>query len=479
MRLLYPGSFFKLLLLGFALAMIPLVLALVDAYLSIERLSRQSEQAITSAMQITHDSRTLNEQVTTLERIARQQLILDSAGGLDNYSDARQLFTEAYGSLSQHVNDQSIRKVLAELKQHDEAIWSLLRQTPRQVHRGALIIEHFESMVQESTQIRQYVDKHIASEIDQVKYQAAQERRTILQKLWLLVPIGLVLTIGAVLMIRMPIRQISSAIRSLGEGHLERPVTVHGPHDMEALGRQLDWLRTRLQAADAQQTRFLHHISHELKTPLTALHEGSQLLHDGIGGQLNSEQTEIVDIMQNNVSRMRKLIEDLLDYGRLRFQPPVLNRQQINLADLFKQIEQVHHLALTTHNLTLDRQDNGLNLNADQEKLTVILSNLLSNAIKFAPEHSTIEMIARRSAGGILLEVTDTGPGIPEDQTNKMFEPFIQGAASLHTAVKGSGLGLSIVRELVGAHGGEVSLLPNQPTGIRAMVRLPLRSKYD
>ena len=475
MRLHYPGSFFKLLLLGFVLAAMPLTLALVDAYLSIDRLTRQSEQTIASAMRITHDSRTLGEQMTTLERIARQQLILSNDNGLDNYADARAQFRDAYDGLAQHINDQRIRERLAVLKSRDETVWQLLQQTPYTPQVSRQVLDQFDNMAQASAKIRLAADAHIAAEVERVKRQAAQERQAILRKLWLLVPIGLLLMTGAALVIRMPIRQLGRAIRGLGEGHLERPICVRGPHDMETLGRQLDWLRSRLQAADAQQTRFLHQVSHELKTPLTALYEGSQLLHDSVAGPLNSEQTEIVGIMQNNVARMRALIEDLLDYGRLRFQPPVLQREIIKLANLFAAVAQDQRLALSARQLQLHCQDTALSVDADREKLTMILNNLLSNAIKFAPPQSVIELSARRSGGELLIEVADQGPGIPDGQTEKMLEPFVQGADALNAAIKGSGLGLAIVRELVGAHGGEIILQANQPRGLRVMIRLPLR----
>ncbi|MFA9441663.1 hypothetical protein ACDA63_18700, partial [Uliginosibacterium sp. sgz301328] len=102
MRLRYPGSFLKLLLLGFALVSVPLVVALIDAYFSLERLSQRSEMAVTRAVLITRDSRTLGEQLIALERIARQQLVLRDAAGLEAYSARRALFLDAIARLGQH-----------------------------------------------------------------------------------------------------------------------------------------------------------------------------------------------------------------------------------------------------------------------------------------------------------------------------------------------------------------------------------------
>jgi two-component system sensor histidine kinase GlrK len=111
---------------------------------------------------------------------------------------------------------------------------------------------------------------------------------------------------------------------------------------------------------------------------------------------------------------------------------------------------------------------------ADREKLRVVLDNLLSNAVKYAPEESVIALEAQQENGNTIIEVVDEGPGIPMDNVERLFEPFVQGPPPRDaTSIKGTGLGLSIVRELVSAHGGNVELLPNQPHGMRVRVSLP------
>src|SRR5258708_31271147 len=114
-----------------------------------------------------------------------------------------------------------------------------------------------------------------------------------------LIPTAIVLIGSFTYLISRPITQVLASIRGLGEGQFAKPIRIEGPGDMVRLGAQLDWLRERLVTLEAQKTRFLQHMSHELKTPLTALREGSDLLSSGVAGNLNAEQRQIPIILQN------------------------------------------------------------------------------------------------------------------------------------------------------------------------------------
>ncbi len=113
-----------------------------------------------------------------------------------------------------------------------------------------------------------------------------------------------------------PIAAIDNAIRQLGGADFSNPISVRGPEDLRYLGRRLDWLRRRLEEFETQKSRFLRHVSHELKTPLTALREGAELLNDQVAGPLAPPQRQVVSIMRDNSIKLQRLIEELLDYQR-------------------------------------------------------------------------------------------------------------------------------------------------------------------
>jgi two-component system sensor histidine kinase GlrK len=274
-------------------------------------------------------------------------------------------------------------------------------------------------------------------------------------------------------LIARPITQVSSSIRALGEGHFAKPIRIEGPGDMVRLGEQLDWLRERLVTLEAQKTRFLQHISHELKTPLTALREGSDLLSSGVVGNLNAEQREIARILQENSIELRKLIEGLLNYSAVHAQASYLDAKIVPLREVVRRVVNDRKLAIVAKGIRIELNCENVAAYCDEEKVRVILDNLLSNAVKYSPELGLISIKLYKERGDAVFEVMDEGPGIPASEREKIFEAFYRGTDVPTSAVKGSGLGLSIVKEYVTLHRGAIEVL--EGPGAHFRIRIPRR----
>src|SRR4029079_6077652 len=169
-------------------------------------------------------------------------------------------------------------------------------------------------------------------------------------------------------LISKPITQVSESIRGLGEGHFGRPIRVESPGDMVRLRETLDWLRERLLTVEAQKTRFLQHISHELKTPLTAIREGSDLLSSGVVGNLNAEQREIARILHENSIELRKLIEGLLNYSAVHAQASYLDARIVQLKDVVMRVVNDRKLAIVAKNLRIELNVENVAAHCDEEK---------------------------------------------------------------------------------------------------------------
>jgi two-component system sensor histidine kinase GlrK len=248
---------------------------------------------------------------------------------------------------------------------------------------------------------------------------------------------------------------------------------VSGPKDLEALGRQIDWVRLRLIELEEQKTRFLHQVSHELKTPLSAIREGAELLADGSVGPLSQSQVEVARILRGNTLRLQRLIEDLLNYHTVQFQRSGVHLREIDLATVIERVAEAHELPMRAKELKLKVTCPGIALEADENKLEIILDNLLSNAVKFSPAFGEIDLTAKVMDRDVFIDVIDQGPGIALAERERVFDPFYQGKARPRETVKGTGLGLAIVREYVAAHGGTVELLNSPRPGAHFRVRLP------
>ena len=170
-------------------------------------------------------------------------------------------------------------------------------------------------------------------------------------------------------------------------------------------------MRQRLADLEEQKNRFLRHMSHELKTPLTALREGAELLSDEVVGKLAPEQREIAEILRHNSIELQKLIEDLLNYGASQFHKPALDITPVDLKRVTHRVLDDHKLALRAKDLKLDVKVQDLKLSADFEKLRVMLDNLVSNAIKFSPAGATISVDGAVAVGRSRDGRGGSGPG--------------------------------------------------------------------
>jgi two-component system sensor histidine kinase GlrK len=476
MRFTYPRSFLSLLLLGFTIVAAPLLVALLSNALSFERLADLSEQAVHQAVKVTQASRSLAAVVTSLERSARQYAVAGEAPFLEAYRANRANFRAIARKLADMPLTESQRAEVSALEHQEEAIGQLVARlgpTPDLTRRlpaeFATLAEHGQALVQLG-------DRGVDEGIEQLREQAVKSRNSVFWLMVALIPTAILLIASFTFLISRPISQVSDSIRSLGEGQFARPIRIEGPGDMVRLGAQLDWLRERLMALEAQKTRFLQHVSHELKTPLTALREGSDLLSSGVVGNLNAEQLEIARILKENSIELRKLIEGLLNYSAVHAQTSYLDARIVQLREVVRRVVNDRKLAIVAKDLRIELNCEHVTAYCDEEKVRVILDNLLSNAVKYSPERGLVSIKLYKERGDAVFEVLDEGPGIPPHERERIFEAFYRGTDTGIAAIKGSGLGLSIVKEYVQLHHGQIEVLDGP--GAHFRIRFP-RKKVE
>ena len=471
----YPRSFLKLLLAGFTLVALPLVFALVTSAIAVDRLARQSANAVYQAVRATQSSLRLSDLLTTMERTARQIVILGDRSLLNAYQISRDQFHETAAQFAGLPFDAAQRADLDAIVATEQQIFDALAN--RAVKPASLQAEvsKFIELSNRSQSITARSSELIDREVESMRKTAADARRIMLWQGLALVPVVIFLVAGFTILISRPIRQIDAAIRDLGNGKFNVPVVVGGPEDLEYLGQRIEWMRRQLLDLEHQKNRFLQQISHELKTPLTALREGVQLLSDDVVGKLTPEQREIAQILRHNGLELQRRIEELLNYGAIQFQRLKLDVAPVNPRQVLERIAQDQKLALQARNLTLQKRASETVLMADPDKIRVVLDNLLSNAIKFSPDGGTIAVDIHRDNSSLVIDVLDEGPGIGATDEPHIFEPFYQGRSEASGPVKGTGLGLSIVKEYVAAHGGDIAVLAREGArGAHFRVRLPL-----
>jgi two-component system sensor histidine kinase GlrK len=473
MRFSYPRSFLSLLLLGFTIVAMPLLFALFSNAVAFERLAGMSEQAVHSAVRVTQVSRSLANSVTSLERSARQYAVAGDASFLEAYRANRATFRGAVEQLDSMALSEAQRRELDAISRDAGTIDAAIARTGPAPQLSPLLARQFLSLNDRAHTLVSLGDHVIDEGIEQLREQAVQARNNVFWLMIALVPTALLLIASFTFLLARPITQVTASIRALGEGNFAKPIQIQGPGDMVRLGEQLDWLRGRLLELEAQKTRFLQHMSHELKTPLTALREGSDLLSSGVVGNLNAEQREITRILQENSIELRKLIEGLLNYSAVHAQASYLDAKIVPLKEVVRRVVNDRKLAIVSRNLRIELNCEPVAAYCDEEKMRVVLDNLLSNAVKFSPERGLICIKLYKQDSEAVFEVQDEGPGIAGPERDRVFEAFYRGADTPVSMVKGSGLGLSIVKEYVTLHRGRIEIL--EGPGAHFRIRIPRR----
>ncbi|WP_223264555.1 HAMP domain-containing sensor histidine kinase [Sulfuriferula plumbiphila] len=458
---------------------LPLIIALINSAVSIDRLAGQSRKAVYQAAQIAHGSRVLLDEITTMERSVRQALILGDASLLEGYFQAHAKFGNTAMSLSSPSLRPDQKRVLDKLTVSESAIFQQVSAARRSPEGLQEIVRDFVPLLDSARTFSSGGYALIEREVNAMQDMAGHVRSVVVWQLLALVPFAMLLALGFSVLIARPIRQIDAAIRTLGQGEFSKAVSVAGPQDLRYLGQRLDWMRRRLLELEEQKTRFLRHVSHELKTPLTAIREGADLLAEGVAGELSVQQRQIANILYTNSIQLQKRIEDLLNYSALQTEKTALVKRRESLARVVNAVLQDQNLAIMNKGLQVDLACPELMIECDQQKVSIIVDNLVSNAVKFSPSGGCIKIWANQVGELAWLDVTDAGPGVDETDWDKVFEPFYQGRRAPERHVQGTGLGLSIAREYARAHGGNIELVKQAGAGAHFRLTLPIRDPQD
>lgn len=463
----YPRSFTILVIVAMGVLTVPLASGLINAVHVLQGVVDTQRQFTRNSLAITRDVRQIVESVSQFQRAAGQYHLLQDA---ELGPPLRTRFDELQTQLTQldaQLVDAPSRATLAALQARSRALYQQLKPGAfLDSTRFHALDPAFDALHTGARTLLGQADTAVQRELQTLEAAVQSTRQRLILLALALIPLTLLLAAVFSWMINRPIKQLKASIQQLGQADLRPLPAISGPQDIVELGREIDWLRQRLQLLEDQKLRFLRHVSHELKTPLASLREGVALLGDELAGSINARQRSIVGIMDGSSRDLQKRIEDLIRYGDLMRDATLPPAAPQALADTLRTVVRRQQLALDARRIQVETELTVATLHADRSQLETVLDNLLSNAIKFSPDGGRI--LVRSEPGepadaAVVVSVCDQGVGIPEDERSHVFEPFFQGARQPGSPVKGSGLGLSIVRESMLAAGGRVEVIDRPP----------------
>jgi len=457
--LLNRTSINKLTLIGFTFVAMPLVMALLFGANKISQLAKQSTTAIYHVAQLTQLNNKLDDTIAKIERSASQYIVLKDEELLDISNRHQKVLQGIIKETTARQQDEILKGLLLSLKNDSERVQSLMLSDTINTLSLAQIQLEFKPLRIINGKLKKRSNFVVNQQVLDIHHTTETISNNILERLYI-IPISLFIAGIFIILITKPLKRLTDKIQLLEQGNFEQEINLHGPAEVREIADALENMRQRLHTLELQKSSFIRHISHELKTPLAAIREGTELIYDNSVGTLNDEQQEICDIIRLSVNRLQRLIEDLLDFNIVLDSTSLHDFEKINLADLITDACTVRKLDIKSKHLTLSCHNSPYYIYSNSKQLSVILDNILSNAIKYSPLNGNIAITYSGSKECLTINIIDQGPGIEPSLSEKVFDAFYQGQAPVNSQIKGSGLGLTIVKELLLRLNGSIKITP-------------------
>lgn len=471
------GSLYQWALATFFIVTLPLIFAIIYSVIEVTNYTQKSQLTLFQTVNTTENSRIILDRLISMERSIRQFQILNEPEIFHSYLDHRNKFLTVIESLKSKKPNQVLIGKLISLQQNENLLYQKILEHSKnnQLKLTNTDLNTFDQLTTQARILLSEGEKRVGIEASSLSSIAGRVRQRLVFSALLSIPLALLLGLTFVHFLTRPIKEIGQAIRNLGEIGFEEPISIKGPHDLTEIGLDLEWLRQRLNRLEHEKQQFIRNISHELKTPLATLKEGTDLLAENVVGELNTEQQEIIRLMKLSNITLYDLVENLLEYQKTISTQIDLNLSVFELSPLLERVVTEYELLLRSKNITLKSKLSPVKIKADYDKLKIIISNVFSNALKYSPQNGTLGLTLKTENNVIRLTIEDQGPGIDKKIQAFIFEDFYQGSYPRAWNVKGSGLGLALVKHYLEAHRGSIKLLkPNKKyCGARFYLLLP------
>jgi signal transduction histidine kinase len=271
----------------------------------------------------------------------------------------------------------------------------------------------------------------------------------------------------------MPIRRTAKAANQLALGDMSARVPEEGDAEPVALARAFNTMAINLQEGERLKDEFFALVSHELRTPLTSIIGYLELVLDD-EETLSDDARRFLEVVERNAKRLLRLVGDMLFVAQVEAGRLSLESAQVDLGVVAAEAVEAARPAAERSGVTLTLTAAPVqSLVGDRDRFGQMLDNLISNALKFTPDGGSVHVHLDDTGHSAVVAVSDTGMGIPDEEQKRLFERFFRASTATSRAVPGAGLGLTIVKTIVEAHGGTVGLTSTEGEGTTVRVELP------
>ena len=315
-----------------------------------------------------------------------------------------------------------------------------------------------DGILEELKKLEVYARRDIQRRMKMLGESSASARKLVITMSAIAVILGVATSFWITRSITKPLTVLMEKIKEISKGIFDVNLNIPSPPEISELTEAFNSMCGKLKVVDKMKSDFFASMSHELRTPLTSIKEGINLLQDGVGGAIPEKQKRLLAILSQESKRLINLVNSVLDLSKMEagmmtyaFEPgslaPLIERATTELTPLVeaKKITLKKEISETLPVIKIDR-----------ERILQVVRNLIGNAVKFTPEGGQVRVTARLVNRELEVSVSDTGPGITRENLTTIFEKFHQAGLKNSEYIKGTGLGLAVVKHVVLAHGGRV-----------------------
>ena len=460
-------SIFSRLTIGFF--GILMIMGAVNVYtaLNIHKLSRETAKIVDVDQRILDLEKKMADSIIFQLGYEKKFIITKDTMFRDQFLAAKSAFDQLLSEAISIADTLPKSDSLSRIKMHYDSYQALVAEDVQQIaasrsYKKSLYEEgkgkEAEGILEELETLERVSEQDIQVRMSVLRSAAASARELSV----FILMVALLLAVGASFLstrsITKPLMVLVEKTREISKGIFEGNLRISSPPEVSELALAVNRMCEKLKEVDKVKSEFFSAMSHELRTPLTSIREGISLLQEGVGGSMTDKQNRLLAILSEETNRLIGLVNSVLDLSKMEAGMMVYRFQKESLAPLIKKVVVELAPIIEARKIKVtDAINNELPpLKMDSERILQALRNLIGNAVKFTPEGGEITISAFRREGEVAFSVKDTGPGIPKENLDAIFEKFSQPPVKASEWAKGTGLGLAFVKHIITAHGGKV-----------------------
>lgn len=445
------------------------LLTTIFLFFQIENIVDLSHKIVDDHYRIVNISEEMIDQLILMIEYEKRYDILQKEDDKKNYfsefSDFKKNYQELISLPVIFSNSSSRRKLQSIVQQDYPSSSPFLKE------------EKLNSMIETISSIRDAHRTEIASQLHNLNQRGNRALQIGLYGLIFSIFVGLLGSFLLSYLLYRSMRELKRGIQRVSEKGILRPIRVYSKDELGEVSEIFNKMTDRLKKEEQKRADFISMLSHEIRTPLTSIRESLNLLREGIVGNINEQQKNLITISSNEVERLSSLLKRLMYVSQLDSKDLPVKIKPCNVASLLEGTVNRLLPAAQSKEITFKLQleeDEDIQVMADIEQIQQVMVNLVGNSIKFSPENSKIVIGANRltNSDQILFSIQDEGPGIPFEDQDYVFDKYYRGL-NVQESLEGTGLGLHISKKIIMIHGGDLWLKSNRGQGSIFYFTLP------